>query len=80
MRGLRASVIFGVSVSFASSAVLLAFGVYFLTVGNWVLGLTMIAGALVTVVAGIGVLRGFRPLIRKPHDGADPATRHDLPG
>lgn len=80
MRGLRGTVLFGVSVSFASSAVLLAFGVYFLTRGDWLLGIAMIAGALVSVVAGIGVLRGFRTLIGKSQDGPDRARRQDHPG
>jgi multisubunit Na+/H+ antiporter MnhC subunit len=60
----------GVSISFAASALLVAFGVYFLVTGNWVLGIAMIAAAVLALVGGIGVLRGFRPIIRKPHDEA----------
>jgi hypothetical protein len=68
MSGLRATVIVGVSICFAASASLVVFGVYFLTTGNWLLAIAMIAGAIVSVVGSIGVLRGFRPMIGKPHD------------
>jgi hypothetical protein len=68
MSGLRTTVIVGVSISFAASALLMAFGVYFLATGNWVLGIAMIAAAVLALVGGIGVLRGFRPIIGRPHD------------
>ena len=79
MRGLRWTVLFGVSATIASSAVLLAFGAYFLTREDWPLGVAMILGALVSVLAGIGVLRGFRPLIGKSPDESDPGRRQDRP-
>lgn len=68
MSGLRTTVIVGVSISFAASALLVAFGVYFLAAGPWVLGIAMIVGAVVTLAGGIGVLRGFRPIIGKARD------------
>ena len=68
LSGLRTTVIVGVSISFAASALLVAFGVYFLAIGSGVLGIAMIAGALVSLVGGIGVLRGFRPIIGKSQD------------
>jgi len=48
----------------------MAFRVYFLTTENWLLGIAMIAGTIVLTVGGIGVLRGFRPITGKPHDGS----------
>jgi multisubunit Na+/H+ antiporter MnhC subunit len=65
MSGLRTTVIVGLSISFAASALLVAFGVYFLAAGNWVLGIAMIAAAVLALIGGIGVLRGFRPIIGK---------------
>jgi hypothetical protein len=68
MSGLRTTVIVGVSISFAASALLVAFGVYFLAAGNWVLSIAMIAAAVLALIGGIGVLRGFRPIIGKARD------------
>jgi hypothetical protein len=68
MSGLRTTVIVGVSISFAASGLLVAFGVYFLATGNSILGIAMIAAAVLSLAGGIGVLRGFRPIIGKAHD------------
>lgn len=65
----RATVIGGVVCLFVSAASLLIFGIIILSRRDWILGLVMILGALISLGAGFGVLRGFRPLISKPEDG-----------
>ncbi|MCY1243456.1 hypothetical protein D9M72_564720 [compost metagenome] len=66
MRGLRATVVGGVCIVFAASVTLLIFAVVLMRQANWVLGVTMMLGALVSIGADIGVLRGFRPVISPP--------------
>jgi hypothetical protein len=51
---------------FAAAVTLLIFAVVLMRQANWVLGITMMLGALVSIGAGIGVLRGFRPVISPP--------------
>lgn len=76
MRGLRATVIGGVCIVFAASVPLLIFAVVLMTRANWVLGIAMMLGALVSIGAGTGVLRGFRPVIsssmKEPPDPDQP--------
>jgi hypothetical protein len=65
----RKTIIGGVVCLFISAASLLIFGFMFLLAENdWVLGLLMIIAALVSVGAGLGVLRGFRHIISRTRD------------
>ncbi len=63
---MRVTVIGGVCIVFAASVFLLIFAAVLMTRANWVLGIAMILGALVSIGAGIGVLRGFGPVISSP--------------
>ena len=74
MRGLRATAVGGVCILFAASVSLLIFAVVLMMRANWVLGIAMMLGAIVSIGAGIGVLRGLRPFISSPmkeHPDAD---------
>lgn len=74
---LRTMIIAAVLCLFASATSLLIFGIIIISGGDGVLGLLMILGAIVSVGAGFGVLRGFRPLISKAEEG--PSSPHRLP-
>lgn len=65
MRGLRRTVVGGVIVLLAAAAASLILAGVLFSRSDWVLGVLLLAGALISMGASFGILRGFRPLISK---------------